>query len=52
MSGKEREVSLWSGVLATPDGMLILSSEFNAIFLKYLEGIQSSTDLIEQKLIV
>lgn len=37
---------------AYPDGRLIASSEFNAIFLKYLEEIQEQTNLIEDKIVV
>ena len=48
----KKEKRQFGPAFATPDGRLIPSSEYNAIFLKYLEDIQASTDLIEQKLIV
>jgi len=35
---------------AYPSGKLASSAEYNAMFLKYLEEIQSSTDLIEDKI--
>ena len=37
---------------ASPSGQLASSSEYNAIFLKYLEEIQADTDLIEDKIVV
>jgi hypothetical protein len=37
---------------ATPEGKLISSAEFNAIFRRYLEEIQSETTLIEDKIVV
>ena len=37
---------------AYPDGKLVASSEYNAMFLDYLEDIQAQTDLIEDKIVV
>jgi hypothetical protein len=37
---------------ATPTGQLASSSEYNAMFLRYLEEIQAETNLIEDKIVV
>ncbi len=48
-----REEGRRSGpAFAYPDGRLVASSEYNAMFLRYLEEIQSETELIEDKIIV